>query len=245
MSDLSGPPTPPAHPWDGYLVGPENALAQAGAMALARGETAGTSPLVVHGPSGSGKTRFCLRCAKSFLVWRKRLTRTRHRSLLAASSSHRRPRRRSSRSSACSPSSMPTRPRSSKRTAARILSTRRSSTDTTVLEGAVGTLVPVRRSSRQVAPTVTNWRAVVTHSDTVHKQRDARRARTGLSSSHAIPRLHVRSPASRQRRLRSLVDASAVARGRAHDPRREHRSDRRRLSLNAAAAVEDEGRWGG
>ena len=47
----------PAHPWDGYLIGPENALAQAGAMALARGETAGVSPLVVHGPAGSGKSR--------------------------------------------------------------------------------------------------------------------------------------------------------------------------------------------
>jgi len=50
-------PTPPAHPWDGYLIGPENALAQAGALAMARGETAGVSPLVVHGPSGSGKSR--------------------------------------------------------------------------------------------------------------------------------------------------------------------------------------------
>lgn len=61
MSDLAHfqaqPPSPPSHPWDGYLVGPENALAQAGAMALARGEAAGYSPLVVHGPSGSGKTR--------------------------------------------------------------------------------------------------------------------------------------------------------------------------------------------
>ncbi len=47
----------PAHPWDGYLVGPENALAQAGALALARGEPAGVSPLVVHGPAGSGKSR--------------------------------------------------------------------------------------------------------------------------------------------------------------------------------------------
>jgi chromosomal replication initiator protein len=56
MSDFA-PPSPPVHPWDGYLIGPENALAHAGAMALARGETAGFSPLVVHGPSGSGKTR--------------------------------------------------------------------------------------------------------------------------------------------------------------------------------------------
>jgi len=50
-------PTAPAGPWDGYLVGPENALAQAGALALARGETDGVSPLVVHGAAGSGKTR--------------------------------------------------------------------------------------------------------------------------------------------------------------------------------------------
>ncbi len=47
----------PAHPWDGYLVGPENSLAHAGALALARGEIDGISPLVVHGPSGSGKSR--------------------------------------------------------------------------------------------------------------------------------------------------------------------------------------------
>jgi chromosomal replication initiator protein len=47
----------PAHPWDGYLIGPENALAQAGALALARGETLGISPLVIHGPAGSGKSR--------------------------------------------------------------------------------------------------------------------------------------------------------------------------------------------
>jgi chromosomal replication initiator protein len=58
MSDLAHPSSSlPAHPWDGYLIGPENALAHAGAMALARGETAGFSPLVVHGPSGSGKSR--------------------------------------------------------------------------------------------------------------------------------------------------------------------------------------------
>jgi chromosomal replication initiator protein len=59
MADRASPTDrpPPAHPWDGYLIGPENALAHAGAMALARGETAGFSPLVVHGPSGSGKSR--------------------------------------------------------------------------------------------------------------------------------------------------------------------------------------------
>ncbi len=56
MSELARA-SPPVHPWDGYLIGPENALAQAGAMALARGETAGVSPLVIHGPSGSGKSR--------------------------------------------------------------------------------------------------------------------------------------------------------------------------------------------
>ena len=56
-SDRVHPSPPHAHPWDGYLVGPENALAHAGAMALARGETVGVSPLVVHGPSGSGKSR--------------------------------------------------------------------------------------------------------------------------------------------------------------------------------------------
>ncbi len=56
MSDLARP-APPVHPWDGYLIGPENALAHAGALALARGETAGFSPLVVHGPAGSGKSR--------------------------------------------------------------------------------------------------------------------------------------------------------------------------------------------
>ncbi len=56
MTDIARP-SPPVHPWDGYLIGPENALAQAGAMALARGETAGFSPLVVHGPAGSGKSR--------------------------------------------------------------------------------------------------------------------------------------------------------------------------------------------
>lgn len=45
-----------ANPWDGFLIGPENALAHAGVLALARGE-AGFSPLVVHGPAGVGKSR--------------------------------------------------------------------------------------------------------------------------------------------------------------------------------------------
>ncbi len=44
-------------PWDGFLVGPENALAHSGAVALARGDASVASPLVVHGPAGSGKTR--------------------------------------------------------------------------------------------------------------------------------------------------------------------------------------------
>jgi chromosomal replication initiator protein len=43
--------------WDGYLIGPENALAHAGALALARGDAAGVSPLVVCGPAGVGKSR--------------------------------------------------------------------------------------------------------------------------------------------------------------------------------------------
>ncbi len=51
------PGSPPAHPWDGYLAGPENELAMAAARAIARGEHAGLSPLVVHGPSGVGKSR--------------------------------------------------------------------------------------------------------------------------------------------------------------------------------------------
>ena len=50
-------PSRPLHPWDGFLIGPENALAQAGALALARGDLAGVSPLVVHGPAGVGKSR--------------------------------------------------------------------------------------------------------------------------------------------------------------------------------------------
>ena len=55
-----GPPgvvAPPSHPWDGYLTGPENELAMAAAQAMARGEDAGLSPMVVHGPSGVGKSR--------------------------------------------------------------------------------------------------------------------------------------------------------------------------------------------
>ncbi len=51
------PRSSPPHPWDGFLIGPENSLAQAGAVALARGDRVGVSPLVVHGPAGVGKTR--------------------------------------------------------------------------------------------------------------------------------------------------------------------------------------------
>ena len=47
--------TLPIHPWDGFLIGPENSLAHAAAVALAKGE--GTSPLIIHGPSGVGKSR--------------------------------------------------------------------------------------------------------------------------------------------------------------------------------------------
>ena len=48
---------PDRHPWDGFLVGEENALAHAGVIALARGDEAGVSPLILHGPAGSGKSR--------------------------------------------------------------------------------------------------------------------------------------------------------------------------------------------
>ena len=58
MSSPTPPEAAPAPlPWDGYLTGPENALAHASALALARGEAAGVSPLVVFGPSGVGKSR--------------------------------------------------------------------------------------------------------------------------------------------------------------------------------------------
>ena len=53
---MSGPVVP-AHPWDGFLTGPENELAYASALALARGDASGVSPLVLHGPSGVGKSR--------------------------------------------------------------------------------------------------------------------------------------------------------------------------------------------
>ena len=46
-------------PWDGFVNGPENALAQASVQALARGGNVavGLSPLIVHGSSGVGKSR--------------------------------------------------------------------------------------------------------------------------------------------------------------------------------------------
>ncbi len=50
-------PAAAAHPWDGYLTGPENELAMAAAQAMARGEHRGLSPLVVYGPAGVGKSR--------------------------------------------------------------------------------------------------------------------------------------------------------------------------------------------
>jgi len=46
-----------SQPWDGFLVGEENALALASVSSLARGDGEGVSPLVLHGPSGVGKTR--------------------------------------------------------------------------------------------------------------------------------------------------------------------------------------------
>jgi chromosomal replication initiator protein len=51
--------SPVPTPWDGFVGGPENALAQASVLALARGGAAalGLSPLILHGPSGVGKSR--------------------------------------------------------------------------------------------------------------------------------------------------------------------------------------------
>lgn len=51
------PPAADVHPWDGFLTGPENALAHAAAGALARDDEGAVSPLVVHGASGTGKSR--------------------------------------------------------------------------------------------------------------------------------------------------------------------------------------------
>lgn len=54
---FSNEPKTAPRPWDGYVTGPENALAQASVLALARGEAAASSPLVVHGPAGVGKSK--------------------------------------------------------------------------------------------------------------------------------------------------------------------------------------------
>jgi chromosomal replication initiator protein len=58
-SPVSVPHSPLLTPWDGFVGGPENALAQASVLALAQGGPAafGLSPLIVHGPSGVGKSR--------------------------------------------------------------------------------------------------------------------------------------------------------------------------------------------
>ncbi len=56
----AGPQRAAAHPWDGFLAGPENELAHAGVLALARGDAAGVSPLVLHGPAGVGKSRLLI-----------------------------------------------------------------------------------------------------------------------------------------------------------------------------------------
>jgi chromosomal replication initiator protein len=61
LTDRGASSSTPAmpHPWDGFVAGPENALAHAGVLALARGEAVEGAPrvLVLHGPSGSGKSR--------------------------------------------------------------------------------------------------------------------------------------------------------------------------------------------
>jgi chromosomal replication initiator protein len=56
--------------WDGFVNGPENALAQASVLALARGGDAAAdlSPLVVHGPSGVGKSRLLAGLVAEFLA---------------------------------------------------------------------------------------------------------------------------------------------------------------------------------
>src|SRR5512135_1859753 len=57
MDGAPEPTQPRPHPWDGFVTGPENELARAGVLALARGENDGVSPLVLHGPAGVGKSR--------------------------------------------------------------------------------------------------------------------------------------------------------------------------------------------
>ncbi len=66
-AEATPPQGPLPHPWDGFLTGAENELAFAGAQALARGERAGISPLVVHGPSGVGKSRLLAGLAAEWL----------------------------------------------------------------------------------------------------------------------------------------------------------------------------------
>lgn len=56
---------PLERPFDGFLIGPENALAHAGARALARGEP-GLSPMILHGPAGSGKSRLLAGLVQEF-----------------------------------------------------------------------------------------------------------------------------------------------------------------------------------
>jgi chromosomal replication initiator protein len=46
----------PDRPFDGFLIGPENALAHAAVLALTRREP-GVCPLILHGPAGVGKSR--------------------------------------------------------------------------------------------------------------------------------------------------------------------------------------------
>ena len=73
MDDVEPPAEridPGAGPWDGFVVGPENALAHAGALALARGDRAGVSPLVVHGPAGVGKSRLLTALVAEFTLRR-------------------------------------------------------------------------------------------------------------------------------------------------------------------------------
>jgi chromosomal replication initiator protein len=59
-----------AHPWDGFLLGPENELAHASVMALARGGQAEPSVLVIYGPSGAGKSRLLAGLVAEWLVRR-------------------------------------------------------------------------------------------------------------------------------------------------------------------------------
>jgi len=61
---------PAPRPWDGFLTGPENELAYASVLALARGDAAGISPLVVHGPSGVGKSRLLSGLVSEWLLRR-------------------------------------------------------------------------------------------------------------------------------------------------------------------------------